>query len=177
MVAVSHAVEPELAVASGVGDRDLMKSLFVHALRAGLWVAVAAVTMLTLTGSFILDVWTHGKVPMHPELFACLLASTVASVPWYNALTLLRASNRHLRAASLYALTSGAAVGAATLLLSFTSSLASVGCALLIMDIVTASYTVHAAACLLDAPSVASLAQAANPFPLVRLTCRKASIR
>ena len=48
VVAVSHAAEPELATAYGAGDRALMQFLFVHALRAGLWLALTAAGLAAL---------------------------------------------------------------------------------------------------------------------------------
>src|SRR5690606_31885941 len=58
VLTVAHAAEPELAAAFGAGDGALMRSLFVHALRGGLWLALLAAVSLALFGSSILEVWT-----------------------------------------------------------------------------------------------------------------------
>lgn len=177
VLAVSHAAEPELAAAYGAGNRALMRSLFVHMLRGGLWLAVVAATGLALFGGFILDVWTHGKVAMDSVLFSLLLGSALASVLWYGALIMLRAANLHLRAASIYAVASGMAVGMAAVLLAWSGNVADTGVALLIMDTVMALYTLNVAARLLNRRPIASLLEAANPYPLLNLTRGKAHVR
>lgn len=173
VLAVSHAAEPELATAYGAGNRALLQSLFLHTLRAGLWLALAAAGGLALFGNFILDVWTQGKVAMEPWLFGWLLTSAVASVLWYGALIVLKAANRHLRAASVFVVVSAAALGAAALLLTWTGSIATAGLALLLMDAGMALYTLNAAMPLLGVGPFASLEQAINPLPLVGLVRSK----
>jgi O-antigen/teichoic acid export membrane protein len=175
--AVSLAAEPELATAYGAGKRALLQSLFVHALRAGLWLAFAAAAGLALFGSRILEVWTHGKVAMEPWLFAWLLTSAVASVLWYGALIVLKAANRHLRAALAFVVISAAALVLAALLITWTGSVATAGFSLLLMDAGMALYTLNAAAPLLGIGPVASFAQAVNPFPLVGLVLSRVPAR
>lgn len=170
--AVSHAAEPELATAYGTGNRALLQSLFVHALRAALWLALAAAACLALFGSFVLDQWTHGRVAMEPWLFAGLLASAVASVVWYGALTVLKAANCHLRATIVLAIASAGAVAVAALLLTWTGKLASAGLALLLMDAVVTLYIFYAAMQLLDIKPAATLLQAINPRPLINRVLR-----
>lgn len=177
VLAVAHAAEPELAAAYGAGNRVLMRALFVHTLRGGLWLALTAVAGLAVFGGAILDFWTNGKVPMHPALFAWLLGSSVTSVLWYGALIVLKAANRHIRTAFMYALVSGAAVGVAALLLSWTGDLADAGLTLLIMDTVMTLCALTAVAPLLQARPLASLALAVNPFPLLSLARRKTFVR
>ena len=177
VLAVAHATEPELATAYGADDRGLMRTLFVHAVRGGLWLALFAAAGLALFGGFILDVWTQGKVAMHPVLFAWLLGSAVASVLWYGALIVLKAANRHVRAAWVYVVASAAAVGLAALLLHWTGNLADAGMVLLIMDLAMALYTLSAAAALLQTRPLANLVAAANPLPLLHFVKGKAVVR
>ena len=177
VLSVAHAAEPELAVAYGADDRSLMRALYVHALRGGLWLALSAATGLALFGGFILDVWTQGKVAMDPALFAWLLGSSVGSVLWYSALIVLKAANSHLRAASVYVIASAAAVGLAVVLLQWTGDLADAGMALLIMDMAMALYTLNAAAPLLQTRPLANLALAGNPLPLLNLMKGKTIVR
>jgi hypothetical protein len=141
-----------------------------------LWLALAAAAGLALFGSFILDVWTHGKVAMEPALFAWLLGSAVASVLWYGALIVLKAANRHLRAATVFVFASAGAVGVAALLFAWTGSVASAGPALLLMDAVMALYTFCAAAQLLGVKPAASLVQAVDPRPLAGLAVARVHI-
>src|SRR2546426_666696 len=169
VVAVSNAAEPELAAAFGSGNRTLLRTLYLHALRAALWLALGAALGLALSGGWILQVWTHGRVAMHPALFHWLLASSVASVLWYGSLTLLKAANSHVRAAVLYAAAAGASVLLAAVLLNATGKLADVGMSLLLMDAMMATYTLRAAGRLCGSSAWNSLLASLNPIPLLSL--------
>ena len=177
VMAVANAAEPELASAFGAGDLKLIGSLFVHAQRAALWLSLLAAAFLSFFGPFILRIWTHGKVTMHPELFALLLASAVASTFWYGMLTVLKSANRHLRTASVYVLASASSLGLAALLLVWTSNIASVGAALLIMDAVMAFYGAKELARVFNIDAFSGLLRALNPYPLLMALLGKASSR
>lgn len=177
VLAVANAAEPELAVAYGANDRGLMRALFVHALRGGFWLALAAAAGLGVFGSFILEVWTDGKVTMQPVLFAWLLCSAVASVLWYGALIALKAANRHLRVASIYAFASAAAIVVAALLLRWTGDLSAAGISLVLMDTIMALFTLRAAASLLQMQPLTGIGQAVNPLPLLNFARGKAFVR
>jgi len=166
---VSHAAEPELASAFGKGDQVLLRIVFYHALRGSFWLALTVSVGLGLTGSWIFKLWTHGRVNMDPELFHWLLASAVASALWYGSLTVLKAANRHLRAAVIYTASAGAALALAGALLKGTGNLAGAGVSLLVMDTVMAGYTLQAASRLCGSSGLTSLYSALNPAPLLRL--------
>ncbi len=166
---VAIATEPELAAAHGADNRELLRRLFIHALRGGLWLSLLAAGGLALFGSWVLELWTHGRVVMDGALFGWLLASAVASVLWFGGLTVLKAANRHLRAASVYVIASAAAVGLAAVLLQWTGRLAHAGVALLLMDTVMAFYTLGAATVLLAERPWPLLLRALDPRPVVVL--------
>jgi O-antigen/teichoic acid export membrane protein len=162
------AVEPELAAAHGAGDAPLMRRLFLQALGGGLWLALGAAALLALAGGPILDLWTHGRVAMQADLFGWLLASAVAFVLWSSSLIALKAANRHLHIAYVYALASASVVAVAALLLHWTRDLATAGLALLLMDGAMTLYALAAAGALLGLRPLASLVHAANPAALLR---------
>lgn len=166
---VSHAAEPELAAAFGKGDQVLLRTVYHHALRGSFWLALTVSIGLALTGTWILRVWTHGKVGMDLALFHWLLASAVASAMWYGSLTLLKAANRHLRAAVIYAASAGAALALAAAFIKATGDLADAGMSLLVMDAIMALYTLHAASRLFGSSGLTSLYSALNPAPLLKL--------
>jgi O-antigen/teichoic acid export membrane protein len=166
---VSHAAEPELAAAFGRGDQGLLRTVYHHALRGSFWLALMVSIGLALTGTWILRVWTHGKVSMDLELFYWLLASAVASALWYGSLTLLKAANRHLRAAVIYAASAGAALALATAFLKATGNLATAGMSLLAMDTVMAAYALRAASHLSGSSGLTTFLSALNPAPLLKL--------
>jgi O-antigen/teichoic acid export membrane protein len=173
---VGRAAEPELAVAYGSRNIPLCKALFVHTLRAGLWLALLAAAGLAVFGDSILAIWTHGKVAMHAVLFGWLLVSAVASVLWYGALIVLKAANRHLRVATVFVFASACVVGVAVLLLVWTGNIASAGIALLLMDAAMALFTFRAATQLLGVTPAESLVQAVDPRPLVTLVLSRVRI-
>jgi O-antigen/teichoic acid export membrane protein len=177
ILTVSHASEPELAAAYGASNYSLMRYLFVHTLRGGLWLALIAAAGMAYFGSLILEIWTHNEVAMEPMLFACLLASATVSVLWYGSLVLLKAVNQHLRAATIYVIVSGVVVGIAMFLLDWTGNLAMAGLALLLMDTVMVLYTLNAAVHLLGIRAIPTLGQAINPIPLFRILLPRASNR
>ena len=171
---VSQAAEPELAAAYGSGERLLLAELFVHALRAGIWLSCAAAVVLLVAGGSILSFWTRGKVAMDVALFRWLLVSAVFGALWFSSLTVLKAANRHVRAASLYAVVTAMSVVLATSLLHVTGRLASAGMALVLVDLVMIGYALPAAARLCGSRSVGVVVAALDPVPLVRLV-RKAA--
>jgi len=166
---VSHAAEPELASAFGKGDQALLRTVYQHALRGSFWLALTVSIGLALTGTWILKFWTHGRVNMDSELFHWLLASAVASALWYGSLTVLKAANRHLRAAVIYAASAGATLALAAAFLKATGNLAGAGMSLLVMDTVMAGYTLRAASRLCGSSGLTSLSSALNPAPLLKL--------
>ena len=128
-------------------------------------------------GGFILEVWTHGRVTMDPLLFTWLLSTAVTGVLWFGALTMLRATNQHLRVAFLYVLSSAAAVGLAGLLMAWTGNLANAGLALLLTDAVMALCTMKAAARLLNVNLTEIIVTATNPTPLLVFLSKKVGFR
>jgi len=166
---VSNAVEPEYATAYGADQRDLLRSLYVHSLRAGLWLALSAAVVLALSGGWILTIWTHGKVVMDSTLFHWLLISPVIAALWFSALTTIRAANLHLHAALLYCVSSAISVAIAAVLLVLTGRLANAGLALLLLDGAMTLYTLGAASRIVGIRVGPCLTLAINPFPLMRL--------
>jgi len=169
VLAVSNTAEPELASAHGAKDTHLLQSIFSNVLRGGLWLSLLAASALYLLGEYILRHWTRNAVSMDAILFGWLLGSAVASVLWYGALVLLRATNRHVYASVVYVAASGVALLSAAAFLTYTGKVASAGMALLIMDAAMAVYTLRAAIRLLNVSPVKFLIDAINPVPLLAL--------
>ena len=169
VMTVSQAAEPELAAAYGSGERLLLADLYVHALRAGIWLSCAAAAVLAVVGAPLLTFWTRGKVTMNASLFRWLLLSGVLSALWFTSLTALKAANRHVRAASLYALVTGITVVLAAVLLHFTGRLASAGMALVLIDLIMILFSLPAAARLGAGKPGSSLLAALDPAPLFGL--------
>lgn len=172
-VAISNAVEPEIATAYGMRNHNLIKNLFVNQLRAAFWLSAAASVGLVVFGDIILRVWTHGAVRMHPLLFILLLISSLLGALWFSALNTLKAANLHVYASLVYTMCSAAVVGLAAAMLEFTTALAAAGLALLVMDIAMMASTMCLVSSSLKIPVLASVTQAANPCLLCNLLTRR----
>jgi O-antigen/teichoic acid export membrane protein len=167
MVIFNRAAEPEYASAYGTNRSELVRKLFVHALRASLWMSMVAVIGLVLLGNSILDLWTRGEVPMDWPLFSWLLAAAVASTLWNTPLSLLKALNQHLRAAAIFAGASTAALALAWFLLWTTHDLSQAGLALLVMNGTIGLYVMSAATAVLHTDGMCCFRAALNPSPLI----------
>jgi len=169
VLTISHATEPEYARVVGIGDLGLLRRLYVHTTQIALILALLLATGLYIFGGWILRLWTHGKVPMDSSLFAWLLASAVAGTLWYSGLTLLKAANKHLRAAVMFVFAAALAVGLAYILMKFTGSLPYAGAALVCMDAVMIVFLLPAASRFTGGNVVSVLRQLFNPLLLLQL--------
>lgn len=167
--AVSLTAEPEIARAYGADKNYLLKLLFLHTLSLGFWLALVVAIGLAFLGSFILDVWTNSKIEMDFILFACLLGSAVINIFWYSPITLLKAANAHMCAATAFMLVSASTIVISMLLFAWTGSLFSTGLALLLMDIVMIIYMLRLVAQRLGVEVSSILVQALNPYSLVNI--------
>lgn len=152
VLTVSHALEPELARAWGTADSRRVQHLYVRGFALAFWLALTAILALYVLGPKILDFWTGERVQMDQGLFNWLLLSAFASVLWYSGLTLLKAANRHLRAAVWFVITALAAILLAALLLHVTARLATAGLALLLMDGLMTWYLLTVTGRLIEVP-------------------------
>lgn len=168
IAAVSHAVEPEVAVAEGAQDRALQQSLFAGGMRAALWAGILCGIGLFLAGNTILNLWTGGRVPMDQRLFLWLLGDAVLAVFWHFSLAMLQALNRHQRASLAYLLGAGLIIGLTWVFLRLTGDLADVGMSMLIGDLLLALFILPQASQQLGVRTKAIVSFAANPLPLAR---------
>jgi len=166
LLSVSQALEPEMATAWGAGNKVLLQRLYTRGMAASLWLALGITLTLYVLGNWILLAWTQGRVAMDATLFGWLLASAVASVLWYSGLNVLKAANRHLRAAFWYVLSSLAAIMLGALLIHWTGNLANAGLALVIMDTLMASYLLVLASRMVDISIPELLIKLVDPRPV-----------
>ncbi|EXJ11402.1 lipopolysaccharide biosynthesis protein [Imhoffiella purpurea] len=142
VISVCQALEPELARAWGAGNQDLLRRLYVRGFALAFWLGFASMIALYAIGPWILEFWTGGHVHMDHILFKWLLLSAFVSVLWYSGLNLLRAVNRHLRAAVWYVGGALVSILLAALLLQVSGRLANAGLASLFMDGLMAIYLI-----------------------------------
>lgn len=173
VLTVSNASEPELATAFGLGNSNLLQRLFVSSMRAGLWLALFTTIFLILFGGWIIQRWTRGSFVINYPLFYWLISSSLISVLWISALSMLKAANQHLRSSLIYCVAAVTTVLLAGAFLAFTGELADVGFYLVILDVIMVFFTLPAASALANISIKSILIQVIDPSPLIRLISRR----
>jgi O-antigen/teichoic acid export membrane protein len=99
---VSNTVWPELSLAYGAKNQDLLRSLHRRACQMAVIIAVIVVAGMMVLGPWFLTHWTDGHVPPSRPLLAILLFVVILFSLWSTSSTLATAINRHQRLAAWY---------------------------------------------------------------------------
>ncbi len=107
---VKNTVWPELSIAFGSGNMELVRSLHRRACQVALFISLGVVAVVAALGPTLLHKWTLGKVPSSPELVGLLLVVVVLYSLWSTSSTLVAAINLHERLATVYTFATGITV-------------------------------------------------------------------
>jgi O-antigen/teichoic acid export membrane protein len=107
---VNNTVWPELSIAYGARNWDLLRTLHRRACQTALILALAIVICMMTFGPWFLTHWTGGHVPPSRPLLAILLLGIVIYALWSTSSTLATATNRHQRLAAWYVAGTGITV-------------------------------------------------------------------
>jgi O-antigen/teichoic acid export membrane protein len=107
---VKNTVWPELSIAFGAGNYDLVRTLHRRACQIAVFVSLGAVAVVATLGPTFLHAWTLGKVPSSPGLVDLLLAVVLLYSLWSTSSTLVAAINLHERLATVYSIATGVTV-------------------------------------------------------------------
>jgi O-antigen/teichoic acid export membrane protein len=107
---VKNTVWPELSIAFGARNYDLVRTLHRRACQIALFVSLAVVFIVAIFGPTFLHKWTLGKVPSSPGLVGMLLVVVVFYSLWSTSSTLVAAINLHERLAMVYSVATGITV-------------------------------------------------------------------
>lgn len=107
---VNNTVWPELSLAYGAKNFDLLRSLHRRACQTALILATFIVLCMMTFGPWFLTHWTGGHVPPSRPLLAILLLVVVIYALWSTSSTLATATNQHQRLASWYVAGTGVTV-------------------------------------------------------------------
>lgn len=99
---VARLLEPEMALAFGGGDHNLIRGLFIRASQITFWLALSACLLLMLLGDPLLRIWGRGQIAMDAWLYSWLLLASVVHSLWYVALMVPFATNRHGRLSVIF---------------------------------------------------------------------------
>jgi O-antigen/teichoic acid export membrane protein len=107
---VKNTVWPELSIAFGAGNMDVVRTLHRRACQIALFMSLSVVVIVATLGPTFLHKWTLGKVPSSPGLVGLLLVVVVFYSLWSTSSTLVAAINLHERLATLYSIATGVTV-------------------------------------------------------------------
>jgi O-antigen/teichoic acid export membrane protein len=107
---VNNTVWPELSIAFGAGNIELVRVLHRRACQLALFISMSVVVVVALLGPTFLHHWTRGKVPPSTGLVSLLLIVVVFYSLWSTSSTLVSAINQHERLATLYTIATGLTV-------------------------------------------------------------------
>jgi O-antigen/teichoic acid export membrane protein len=107
---VNNTVWPELSLAYGAKNYDLLRSLHRRACQTALILSLFIVLCMMTLGPWFLTHWTGGHVPPSRPLLAILLSVVVVYALWSTSSTLAVATNQHQRLASWYVAGTGVTV-------------------------------------------------------------------
>ena len=108
-------VRPEIAMAYGRDDIDLVRRLNNRAVQFAAWLAMIAFVGLMVFGPAIVDFWTVGRIPAPRTLLGLLLIGGLSTMLWNGVATALYATNNNRAIATIYGI--AAASGLAVLAL------------------------------------------------------------
>jgi len=139
---ITNTVWPELSMALGAKDMELVRKLHRHSCQISLWLALCAVAGLLVTGGWIIHTWTLGKVVMDATLFNLLLAVIIANSIWYTSSAVPLAINRHQRIALCYLIGTSLSLLIALVLMTHLG-LSGAALALFCIDLLMTTYVIR----------------------------------
>jgi O-antigen/teichoic acid export membrane protein len=107
---VKNTVWPELSIAFGAGNMEVVRTLHRRACQIALFMSLSVVVIVAAFGPTFLHRWTLGKVPSSPGLVGLLLIVVVFYSLWSTSSTLVAAINLHERLAMMYSIATGMTV-------------------------------------------------------------------
>lgn len=110
MESVKNSVWPELSIAFGQNNYGLARSLHRRACQFALFLSVSCSVLLYAVGPQVYQHWTRNKVPFNAPVFTLLLGLVITGTLWNTSSIVSVASNRHKRIASVYLLSTLAAL-------------------------------------------------------------------
>jgi O-antigen/teichoic acid export membrane protein len=141
---VNNTVWPELSIAFGAGNIELVRLLHRRACQIALFISIGVVVIVAILGPTFLHHWTRGKVPPSTGLVSLLLIVVVFYSLWSTSSTLVSAINLHERLAMVYTLATALTVGI-TYIAARKYGLYGAAASLLVSEIIMDSYVLPSA--------------------------------
>ena len=164
LTAYYGTVRPEISIAYGRGDMDLIRRLHAMACQVAIWLAVVAAIGYAAIGDWILGLWTHGQVALDPWLFAGLIAAMLFYALWFASSMVFYGTSRHHGLAWMLVAANAASVALAYVLLDLVG-LAGAGLAAAAAELTMLAYVVWRTLRMLD-ESLAQWLRSVLPPPV-----------
>lgn len=133
---VNRSVWPELTRLSAIGAKDQSKKLFCNFTASTFWVSILTAICMVLSGHWIIDLWTLGKISVNQWLFFILVLSALLNGYWYSCFALLSAVEKHVATAWLYVLINVFSIFSAYYLSVFFDNIIFVAYSVLLVDFI-----------------------------------------
>lgn len=99
LAAINRITQPEISIAYGKGDKDLLRQLYRKTCQLALWGSFILSLAMYFFGEPILDKWTDGALVMNLDLFLIMLVASSSQSIWIAMMVVLFATNRHNKVA------------------------------------------------------------------------------
>jgi O-antigen/teichoic acid export membrane protein len=140
---VNQTFSPELGVAFGAGNIELVRTLHRRACQMAAIIALALIAIMMTIGPWFLAHWTSHKLPPSSGLLFMLMISVFFYAGWSTSSTLLTAINRHQTLAGYYLLGTGVTV-VVTFLAAKYSGLMAAAASLILSELIMNLYVLPA---------------------------------
>jgi O-antigen/teichoic acid export membrane protein len=175
LTAYYSTVRPEISIAYGRGDMDLIRRLHAMACQVAVWLAIGAAVGFALLGGWFLRIWTHGEVTLDPWLLAGLIVAMLFYALWFASSMVFYGTSRHHGLAWTLVLANGMSVALAYALLDLVG-LPGAGIAAAAAELVLMVFVVWRTLRMLDEPFLGWLMRVLPPpVKLVRQLIGRAS--
>lgn len=94
---ITNSVWPEYSIAYGKNDHTRMQQLYKRTVHISLLAAIAISTTLLITGPFVYDFWTRGKVVFEYGLMIAFLLDLNLNTIWNSGCVALISTNNHVK--------------------------------------------------------------------------------
>ncbi|MBC8505951.1 MAG: MATE family efflux transporter [Chloroflexi bacterium] len=132
---INQIFQPEMAAAYGAKDIPLLRKLFNRSSQFNFWFVGALTISMAIGGTWLLRIWTDGRIVMDWPLYSGLLFAGVLNATWNITMVILSAANRHQKAAVAYFVIYGAFTLILVYLSSMLEKLSGIALALIVSEI------------------------------------------
>lgn len=99
---VFATLRPEVAMAYGRDDIDLMRKLSARAIQFAVWLAILSFGGFMMLGPWVVEIWTVGRVTATQPLFAFMVLTAVSTLLWAGTVTALFVTNNNQAVSVIY---------------------------------------------------------------------------